>query len=181
MPTSHQKKWANDVKFEADVEFTKNPAGLNASASTVSTTNFGGVLTSSETDVQKALDKLDDHTHVYSIPYYRIGDVIESTNSVNPGETVANGGYGYGTWELYGAGKQTICIDSGDTQFDSISDTGGSKTKDISHTHSLGRILQANSGGSGVYSAPANTNTGGSTSLEVLDPFVVVYRWQRTA
>jgi len=34
-----------------------------ASAITASVTNFGGALTSSENTVQKALDKLDDHSH----------------------------------------------------------------------------------------------------------------------
>lgn len=86
MPTSHQKKYANDVKFDCDVEFTKDPVGLNASASVVSVTNFGGVLTSSETDVQKALDKLDDHTHSGS------GDVTK--DALAGGSTITTIGSG---------------------------------------------------------------------------------------
>jgi hypothetical protein len=177
----NQKRWFCDIKFEGDVQFSKLPTGITASAIAVSTTSFNNILNSSDDTMQKVADKLDDHTHSYTIPYYRVGDVIESTSSVNPGESVANGGYGYGTWALYGPGKQTMCIDSGDAQFDSISDTGGNKTKDISHTHPIGRLTQANSGGSGVYGAPANTSSGGSTTLDVLDPYVMVYRWQRTA
>lgn len=182
MPTSHQKKWANDVKFEADVEFTTNPVGLNASASTVSVINFNGVLTSSETDVQKALDKLDNHTHVYSIPYYRIGDIIESTNSVNPGETVANGGYGYGTWSQIAGGRVLIGQTGSDTDFDTAEETGGSKTFNNEHSHTISAVpAYSQPIGMGYPMWSPTTGNAGSTTQSIMNPYFVVYIWQRTA
>ena len=179
MPTSHQKKYANDVKFDCDVEFTKDPVGLNASASIVSVTNFGGVLTSSETDVQKALDKLDDHTHV---PYYRIGDMFETTNATDPGETIANGGYGYGTWALFGVGRMTICLNSSDADFDTLEETGGAKTFNNYHRHSQTTATFGVTGGATqIQGCGAYTGYAGSSTQSVMNPYIIVYRWRRTA
>lgn len=52
---------------------------------------------------------------------YRVGDVIISTNGQNPSEW-----YG-GTWELFAPGRTLVCIDTSQSEFDSIKKTGGSK------------------------------------------------------
>lgn len=186
-----QKKWANDVKFEADVEFTKNPVGLTASASTVSTTNFGGVLTSTETDVQKALDKLDDHTHSSS-QAFPVGSVFLSVVSTNPGTLL-----GYGTWSQIAGGRVLIGQTGSDTDFDTAEETGGSKTFNNEHNHGAGTLTlpnhltssTLNQGGTsiGTITNPAhgsmtgNTANAGSTSQSIMNPYFVVYIWKRTA
>ncbi len=171
-----QKKWANDVKFEADVEFTKNPVGLTASASTVSTTKFGGVLTSTETDVQKALDKLDDHTHSSS-QAFPVGSVFLSVVSTNPATLL-----GYGTWSQIAGGRVLIGQTGSDTDFDTAEETGGSKTFNNEHSHAISAVP--------AYSQPIDTGypmwsptTGnaGSTTQSIMNPYFVVYIWKRTA
>ena len=78
--------------------------------------------------------------------FYRVGDVIISTNSENPAKW-----YG-GTWELFAPGRTLVCIDTSQTEFNSIKKTGGSKYMQ-SHNHS-GSIA---SGGSHNHSGTANT------------------------
>lgn len=56
-----------DIKYNADVEFSKNPTGLNASAIIPSTTNFNNNLSGTDNTVQKALDTLDDLTISFNI------------------------------------------------------------------------------------------------------------------
>lgn len=53
--------------------------------------------------------------------FYRVGDVIISTNSENPSQW-----YG-GTWELFAPGRTLVCIDTSQTEFNSIKKMGGSK------------------------------------------------------
>ena len=60
---------------------------------------------------------------------YRVGDVIISTNSQNPSEW-----YG-GTWQLFAPGRTLVCIDTSQSEFNSIKKTGGSKYMQ-QHNHS---------------------------------------------
>lgn len=79
--------------------------------------------------------------------FYRVGDVIISINSENPSKW-----YG-GTWELFAPGRTLVCIDTSQTEFNSIKKTGGSKYMQ-SHNHS-GSVT---SGGNHNHSGSANTS-----------------------
>lgn len=61
--------------------------------------------------------------------FYRVGDIIISTNSENPRKW-----YG-GTWELFAPGRTLVCIDTSQSEFNSIKKTGGSKYMQ-QHNHS---------------------------------------------
>lgn len=54
---------------------------------------------------------------------FPVGSVFISVVSTNPGTLL-----GYGTWAAFGAGKVLIGLDSGDTDFDTVEETGGAKT-----------------------------------------------------
>lgn len=127
----------------------------------------------------------------YPRPYYRIGDILESTNSTNPGDD----GY-IGTWELYGIGRVTVCIDSNDTDFETIGKTGGEKKHTLtvnempshSHKYKLAYNITGNASGLGYAETVAGTfsgdlieNTGGGQSHENMPPYITVYRWRRIA
>jgi hypothetical protein len=68
-----------------------------------------------------------DHTHPGGSEAFPVGSVFIAVVSTNPGTLL-----GYGTWSAFGAGKVLIGIDSGDTDFDTVEETGGAKTKAIS-------------------------------------------------
>lgn len=65
-----------------------------------------------------------------------IGSVFISVVSTNPNTLL-----GFGTWSAIAAGRVLVGIDSGDTDFDTVEETGGAKTHTLqvsempSHTH----------------------------------------------
>jgi len=108
---------------------------------------------------------------------------------------------GFGTWGAYGAGRTLVGLDSGDTAFDTTGETGGAKTvaaagsnaAENAHTHpththsedhaSAGEdIWTVRSGTLSAHGAGSSHNhafTGSATS--VVQPYIVVYFWKRTA
>lgn len=64
---------------------------------------------------------------------YPVGAVFTTTNSVNPGTYLSGT-----TWELFGAGKTLIGVDTSDTDFNAPEKTGGAKTVNLTHAHAVG-------------------------------------------
>lgn len=129
-----------------------------------------------------------DGNPAYPRPYYRIGDFLESTNPNNPGDD----GY-IGIWELYGKGRVTVCIDSDDTDFDTIGKMSGEKEHTLtidempSHAHtskysgSAGTSVGITAMGTKLGTSTLIDNTGGGQSHNNLQPYIVIYRWRRIA
>lgn len=84
-------------------------------------------------------------------PYYRVGDLFLTTNATNPSNYLG------GTWELFGPGRVLVCVDTSNSNFNTVKKTGGAAT----HTHTQGATGAA-SGNTGA----ASGNTG-STTLTV--------------
>lgn len=136
---------------------------------------------------------------------YPVDSLFISFSSTNPNDQL-----GYGTWTSVGAGRVLVGLDSGDTDFDTVGETGGSKTvtstgtlsNESAHTHSVtSNVTVANHGAgtglaagaditpahvvtnnavtSGAGSSHTHTYTGNATS--VVQPYLVVYMWKRTA
>ena len=62
---------------------------------------------------------------------YPVGSVYISTSATNPATT-----FGFGTWSAFGAGRAIVGQDTGDTAFDTLEETGGSKDAVVvAHTH----------------------------------------------
>ena len=139
-----------------------------------------------------------DGNPAYPRPYYRIGDFLESTNPNNPGDD----GY-IGTWELYGKGKVTVCIDPDDADFNTIGKTGGEKTHTLTidempqHNHKISRFINQKgfstpfndpNTGWGLKNDDVNgvndimtTYSGGGQAHNNMPPNIVIYRWRRIA
>jgi len=100
------------------------------------------------------------------------------------------------TWVAFGAGKMPIGVDSSDTDFDTAEETGGSKTHTLteaempSHTHTYDKTT-GESCGSGVnisgsnsgycYTSTASSSAGSGTAHSIMNPYIAVYMWKRTA
>lgn len=85
-------------------------------------------------DLTTRLDKLERYSG--SSGSFPVGAIFISTVSTNPATLL-----GFGTWTAFGAGKTLVGLDSGDTDFDTVEETGGSKTHTLTtaelavHTH----------------------------------------------
>ena len=134
---------------------------------------------------------------------YPVGSIYISTIATNPATT-----FGFGTWVEFGAGKVLVGQDAGDTAFDTLEETGGSKNAIVvSHTHTteeagnhrhgltmgITNVDNGNFGGgnsttygtqytqyAGDHTHTINS-TGSSGTNANLQPYVVVKMWKRTA
>lgn len=134
---------------------------------------------------------------VYPCPF-KVGDILISTSSANPSDTFEGT-----TWVAWGAGRVPVGRDSGQTEFDTVEETGGHKLLQ-SHTHNMRYAVQGSGGGvNNIYGMPYNASANGSvvtqsgepaTSGELrtgvlangsgnaqnLQPYIVAYMWKRT-
>lgn len=143
---------------------------------------------------------------VYTLPYYPVGRIIETTSA----EDNPNNLYKGQKWELFGQGKVTVSYDSNDTDFNTVGKVGGEKEHTLTvrempehkHEHILwgesnfvytytkgGNKRVLDLAGSGVYwrddcnfattGKVRTDNAGGDKPHNNLQPYVVVYRWRR--
>lgn len=120
--------------------------------------------------------------------FYPIGTIYESTKSDNPSTFMG------GTWARFGNGQVLVGVNESDTDFNTVNKTGGEKTHVLteaempSHTHEVTVEQKVRGGGTGYTLLDAGTATkltsssaGGNQAHNNLQPYVTVYRWQRTA
>lgn len=134
---------------------------------------------------------------VVTVPYYRIGDLFLTTIATNPSSYLG------GKWELFGPGRCLVCVDTSQTEFNSVKKTGGEKTHKLTvnempqHNHEqpwniyntagtgwyMAGLLGTNGGGLQHANWTGNNpkHTGGSQAHNNLQPFITCYVWIRTA
>lgn len=130
-----------------------------------------------------------NNDNAYPRPYFRIGDILESTNPNNP----SNDGY-IGTWELYGKGRVTVCIDTDDNNFNIVNKEIGENTHTLtvdempSHNHKFKASIgagswedQFNFGNNNNTSTMTSYTVGGDRPHNNIQKSIVVYRWRRIA
>ena len=192
-----------------DSEFTTIRTALNSKADIASETLTGTPLAPTATEgtnttqiattafVKTAADALNAAA-------YPVGAIFTTTTTyANSAAVVA--AIGGTTWVAFGAGKVLVGLDSGDTDFDTSAETGGSKTASgttgshtlstseiPAHTHTYSRADGSLSGpGDEPYGNSLSSQTSGSTggggghthtlSNSIVQPYIVVYFWKRTA
>jgi hypothetical protein len=122
-----------------------------------------------------------------------IGSVFLAVVSTSPATLL-----GYGTWSSIGAGKVLVGLDSGDTDFDTVEETGGAKT----HQHAAisagtptgsvpdhGTAVTAAGAGPPVTYVSTKGHSFSGTPMPPhqhqaasnVMPYFVVYMWKRTA
>ena len=137
------------VNSKADLNspaFTGTPTALTA-ATTTSTTQVATTafvqqeITANATDLSLA---------------WPVGSIyMNATSSTNPATLL-----GFGTWVSFGAGRVLVGLDSGDTDFDTAEETGGSKDSALQeHTHFIMRDDGSIGGGGGYTTSVSSTNT----------------------
>lgn len=114
---------------------------------------------------------------------YPVGSIYISTVSTNP-----NTLFGFGTWAAFGTGRVLVGIDSGDADFDTAEETGGSKTSQAS-SHTGTAVTSHTTGparsGTGVTAVISGTHSvtqpADHSAQNIVQPYIVVYMWERTA
>lgn len=137
---------------------------------------------------------------VYCVPYFHVGYVMITINNVNPST------YYGGTWKRIAQGKTLIGVDETDTDFSTVSKTGGSKTHTLSFNTSLGwddnnfYIASPSGAANNNYARTTVVNNGyivnfasykanpqsrvhwtENETVNKLQPYLTVYFWQKTA
>lgn len=145
----------------------------NLGVPTVTISNIGtsdiqnGAITSSKIDTSVLDDAFD--------AIYPTGSIYIGTGSTPPTR---------GTWVAFGAGKMLVGLQTGDTDFGTVEQTGGNKTITVDpHTHDVSstvvqgsQIFEDTSPSDDVYVQPG----GGFENKSVLNPYIVVRMWKRT-
>jgi hypothetical protein len=143
-----------------------------------STTNINGDLSLSSSEEQYISQFI-----------YPVGSIFMSVSSTNPTN------YFGGTWSLWGSGRVPVCVNTSDSDFNTVEKTGGVKTVTLTtsqmpnHTHGLARAPA----GSGYKESYGYTTTatreqttysdsaGSGSSHTNLQPYITCYMWKRTA
>lgn len=151
------------------------------------------------------LDDMEATTAAIMSAVYPVGSIyINATNSSNPNTLL-----GFGIWTAWGVGRAIVGIDTGQTEFNTVGKTGGTKTETLSvnqmpaHMHGPGsnaRFINYDNtvssetvgeiSGSGwkiaqttgnAGSSTATASSGGGEAHNNLMPYQVGYVWKRTA
>ena len=69
------------------------------------------------------LSKTLDYYEASTSFVFPVGYVYISVDSANPATVL-----GYGTWTAFGVGRVLVGLDTGDSDFDVVEETGGSKS-----------------------------------------------------
>ncbi|HGC8951764.1 TPA: DUF859 family phage minor structural protein [Streptococcus agalactiae] len=185
-----------DLFYETDFEFTVGPEkvvyGLSPTGMGIGKAWTRGVL-----DVDGSQPSYFDGDIIMRNKklidiFYPVGTIYESTSYANPSTFMG------GKWERFGNGHVLVGVSETESEFNTVSKTGGSKTHTLTinemPVHSHPQYVSANSGnqairrdyssdgGASLYPQGNNTgNSGGGQAHNNLQPYITVYRWRRTA
>ena len=91
-----------------------------------------------------------------------VGHIRMETTNTNPATYLR-----FGTWVLWGAGRVPVGVNTSDSSFNTVEKTGGSKTANISHTHTIASHNHGGNTGSTaltINQIPAHTHDAWQTS-----------------
>ena len=125
---------------------------------------------------------------------YPVGSIYMSATMSTAAQVQAAFG---GTWVAWGAGRVPVGVDTNDTNFDTVEETGGEKTHTLTTTempsHSHGYLdywsVQSGTGSSHAVSfdtgeglsGRGTASTGGGQAHNNLQPYITCYMYKRTA
>lgn len=121
-----------------------------------------------------------------------VGSIFTHTVNTNPSLFIG------GSWTAHGAGRVLVGVDPAQAEFDTVGETGGSKTHTLTvpemppHTHQQtfgGPLTTTNAiAGAAVVGQSNSMNTGSAGGMggttqphNNLQPYITVYFWRRTA
>lgn len=91
-------------------------------------------------DVNSAVSSLETAINNYWQKVYPVGSVYMSVNATNPGNLFG------GTWVAWGTGRVPVGINTGDGDFNTAEKTGGAKSVNLAHEHTVDSHAHSTSG-----------------------------------
>ena len=174
-----------NLNGSASEAFNATTAAAGTNTTQVATTAFVGTAVSNATTTAA---EVNGHA-------YPVGSIYTSVSSTNPATLL-----GVGTWEQFAAGRALVGVDTGQTEFDTVEETGGAKTHSLSssdmpsHTHTETRVTHTNISVDDAGVNPSSTvsyitgssdhtsgASGSGAAHNNLQPYITVYFWKRTA
>lgn len=168
--TDYITQWHTLVKSDVGLGNVDNTSDVNKPVSTATTSAISTAMSA----------------------LYPVGSIyINASVSTNPGTLL-----GFGTWSAFGTGRVIVGVDTSQTEFNTLGQTGGEKTHVLtvaempSHNHTLRRGNYGNlrveeiaysDGGAPQTNSAGVGNTGGDGAHNNLQPYITVYMWKRTA
>ena len=191
-----------DVEFTAVQTALNSKADLNGSATqqfsaTTATAGTNTTQVATTAFVTAAISAATPTAAEVNAHAYPVGSIYTSISSTNPATLL-----GVGTWVAFGAGRTLVGFDSTQTEFDTVEETGGSKTHTLTeselpaHTHntlssyqnnvevigsSTVTITEADRSGENGDVDLVTSSTGSNSAHNNLQPYITVYFWKRTA
>ena len=191
-----------------DTEFTTVRTAVNSKADVDGAPTFITQSAGDNTTKVATTAYVDAASSALNAAAYPVGAIFTPTTAYADSAAVV-AAIGGTTWAAFGAGKVLVGLDSGDTDFDTIAETGGAKTVSAgtsgsttlstsqipSHTHTLSSLATNTSGsvkttdslgaGGGSHTTDATGGGSGHTHTtpahSLVQPYIVVYFWKRTA
>ena len=185
-----------DLAGSASQAFSATTANANINTTQVATTQYVTTAVAASALTAAAVNAI----------VYPVGSIyFNATSAENPSHSSL---LGFGTWAVYAAGKVAVGLDASDTDFNAVTDTGGSKTQALTianlpahgHPYAVTSTSTPTSGNSGGFmtssyqgsSGPNDGSVGSSAGQQIggagsgsahnnLQPYVVVRMWKRTA
>lgn len=172
-----------DLEGSATQAFNALTATVGTSTNQVATTEF----------VNTAVDNVTAG-YINNL-VYPVGAIFTTVTAYANSAAVA-AVMGVGTWAVFASGRTLVGVDSGQSEFDTVEETGGAKTHQLteaempSHTHSYTKapVVTKDVDMFQYMVSMANPNVtdntgsaGGDQAHNNLQPYITVYFWKRTA
>ena len=183
-----------NTEFTAVQTAVNTKADLNGSASESFSASTANVGTDTTQVATTAFVRAEIKNTIYPV-----GSIFTTVTPYANSAAVVTA-IGGTTWVAFGAGKVIIGVDTGDSDFNTVEETGGAKTDSHtltiaempSHNHSLSPTLNSGSSTDGTPNVVAGGNSGSAVSIsstgggnahthDIVQPYITVYMWKRTA
>jgi len=189
-----------NTEFTAVKTAVNSKAELNGSASeTFSAVTAAAGTSTTQVATTAFVETATSSTNIAD-QVYPIGAIFTTVTAYANSAAVVTA-IGGTTWTAFGGGKVLVGLDSSDTDFDTVEETGGAKTHTLteaelpahSHDYAGGEYTGANDYGTNMSvnnlgsttdgrSKNFNSETVGSGSAHsIMNPYIAVYMWKRTA
>jgi len=194
LPDSSADKIISGADFQTEFDAIETASATKANLNGSATESFSAATPGASSDTTDVATTAWVNDYAVRVAY-PVGSIyLNATDSTNPATL-----FGFGTWVAMGEGRMLVGIDSADTDFDTAEEEGGSKTHTLtvdeipSHTHTYdktnvtgiyddwGEALRYQVDNGTFYTSTNSGSTGGGNAHSILNPYVVVYMWKRTA